>query len=156
MATSAATSTSDRDNTTAMRFLLDTNVLSELVKREPAPRVVDWVAGQSPLDLAISVLTLGEIVKGVGGLAPGRHRDLLQRWSAREVPRQFAGRVLDIDARVASRWGELAAAARRDGHALPMLDGLLLASAAVHDLVFVTRNERDCANRGVDVHNPWA
>ena len=139
-----------------MRFLLDTNILSELVKRDPAPRVTAWVAGQSPLDLAISVLTLGEIVRGVGVLAPGRHRDLLQRWIAREVPRQFAGRVIDIDARVASRWGELAAAARRDGHALPVIDGLLLATAAVHDLTLVTRNERDCANRGVDIHNPWA
>ena len=138
-----------------MRYLLDTNVLSELVRREPAPRVVSWVAGQSPLDLAISALTLGELAKGVGTIAPGRHRDALQRWVAREVPRQFTGRLLDVDARVATRWGELAASATREGRPLPVIDGLLLATAAVHDLVLVTRNERDCAGRGVAIHNPW-
>ena len=139
-----------------MPYLLDTNVISELVRPEPHPRVVAWVAAQSALDLHLSVLTLGEIGQGVGAMPEGTRRERLARWLEHDLPRQFRGRLLDADARVARRWGELGAAARRGGRPLPTVDGLLLATAAVHGLALATRNVRDCAERGVDVIDPWA
>lgn len=139
-----------------MRFLLDTNVLSEPARPQPAPRVVEWMRAQSPLDLAISVLTLGEIAKGVTLLPAGRRREALEGWLASDLPRHFAGRILAADAEVALAWGRLAAEGRRAGRELPVIDGLLLATAAAHGLTLVTRNERDCRDRGVPLLNPWA
>ena len=138
-----------------MRFLLDTNVLSEGAKPRPDRSLLAWLSAASPLDLAISVLTIGEIQKGVALLPEGPRRERLAAWVATELPRQFRGRVLAVDAAVAIEWGRLSAEGRRAGRDLPVIDGLLLATAAAHGLVFVTRNERDCAGRGVAVHNPW-
>ena len=139
-----------------MRFLVDTNVLAEAAKPSPDPRVVAWLRGQGPLDLAISVLTLGEIRKGAALLPAGKRRRRLEHWLASDLPRQFLGRVLAIDEAVTLEWGRLAASGRQRGRELPVIDGLLLATAAVHGLTFVTRNERDCGDRGVPLHNPWA
>jgi len=138
-----------------MRYLLDTNVLSEPARPSPSPSVVAWLEERSALDLAISVLTLGEIAKGVRLLPEGQRRDRLSDWLEVELPRQFLGRVLPVDDRVALLWGRLSAEARRAGRELPVIDGLLLATAGAHGLVLVTRNERDCADRGVPIHNPW-
>jgi predicted nucleic acid-binding protein len=138
-----------------MRYLLDINVLSEPAKPRPDPHVVSWLEEQSPLDLAISVLTLGEIEKGVRLLPDGKKRDRLVDWLAVELPRQFLGRVLDVDDRAALAWGRLTAEARRAHRELPVIDGLLLATADAHGLIFVTRNDRDCEDRGIPIYNPW-
>lgn len=136
-----------------MRYLLDTNVLSEPLKRSPDPRVLRWLEAQSPLDLAISALTVGEIVAGVHSAAEGR-REQLERWVVDEIPRQFASRILHVDAPIAAAWGRLVAEGRATGRELLAIDGLLLATCEVHQLTFVTRNERDCAGRGIQVLNP--
>lgn len=138
-----------------MHYLLDTNVLSEPAKPRPDPHVVAWLEAQSPLDLAISVLSLGEIEKGVRLLPAGPKRERLADWLAVDLPRQFLGRVLPVDHRVVPAWGRLAAEARQTRRELPVINGLLLATADAHDLVFATRNEKDCSDRGVRVHNPW-
>jgi toxin FitB len=138
-----------------MRFLIDTNVLSEPGRPKPDARVVTWLDRQSSLDLAISVLTLGEIEKGIQLLPPGRKRERLAEWLATDLPRQFHGRVLPVDDRVALAWGGLLAEARRAHRPVPVTDSLLLATAEVYGLILVTRNERDCGGRGVPIHNPW-
>lgn len=138
-----------------MRFLLDTNVLAEPARPDPDPGVLAWLRDQSSLDLAISVLTLGEIEKGIALLPEGRRRHRLEEWLASDLPRQFIGRVLPVDADVARSWGRLSAEARRGGRELPVIDGLLLATAAAMGLTLVTRNVGDCADRGVPVLNPW-
>lgn len=138
-----------------MRFLLDTDVLSELAKRAPDPRVVAWMESHSSLDILVSVLTLGELVKGVRSMPVGPRRDALEHWVSVELPSQLVGRLLAVDAAVSAAWGSLAAAARRSGRGLPVIDGLLLATAATNDLVFATRNFRDCEGRGVEVVDPW-
>ncbi|MQA88763.1 MAG: PIN domain-containing protein [Gemmatimonas sp.] len=135
-----------------MRFLLDTNVLSELARQKPAARVAAWIRAQSTLDLAISALTLGEIEKGVKLLPAGRRREALEAWLSSDLPRQFSGRVLAVDTLA---WGRLSAAGRQAGRELPVVDGLLLATASVHALTLVTRNEGDCRDRGISVLNPW-
>lgn len=139
-----------------MRYLLDTNVLAEPAKPRPDSGVTAWLRSQSPLDLALSVLTLGEVQKGVSLLAAGAKRDALETWLRAELPRQFTGRLLPVDEQVALEWGRLAAEGRRAGRELPVIDGLLLATCAANGLTLVTRNERDCADRGVPILNPWS
>lgn len=138
-----------------MGFLLDTVVLSEPARPAPDERVVAWISEQSPLDLAISVLTLGEIEMGITLLPAGSRRSRLEEWLSHDLPNRFRNRVLAVDDEVATAWGRLTAEGRRAGRPLPVIDGLLLATASVNDLTFVTRNESDCANRGVPVLNPW-
>jgi hypothetical protein len=138
-----------------VRYLLDTNVLSEPAKRVPDRKVVAWLDAQSPLDLTVSVLTLGELTKGAELLAEGDRRSELLAWIKADLPRTFVGRILPIDVEVASEWGRLSADGRKRGRELPVVDGLLLATASVHHLTLVTRNEADCSDRGVPILNPW-
>jgi toxin FitB len=138
-----------------MRYLLDTNVLAEPARPQPDAVVVAWLEARLTLELAISVLTLGEIEKGVQLLPTGPKRERLAEWLAAELPQQFTGRILAVDERISREWGRLTAEGRRAGRELPVTDGLLLATAAGHRLTFVTRNERDCTGRGVPVLNPW-
>ena|SRR6185437_6867291 len=139
-----------------MRYLLDTNVISEPFKRSPESKVVDWLASQSPLDLCISVLTLGELTMGFELAAAGKRREELQSWVTQDLPRRFVGRLLPVTDDIAREWGRLSADGRMRGRELPAVDGLLLATASVQQLTFVTRNERDCSGRGLPTLNPWA
>ena len=137
-----------------LRYLLDTNVLSELNRARPDPHVTRWVEQLAPGDAALSTMTFGEIQKGIVQLQPGSKRTFLARWME-ELLTQYRGRVLPVTVPVAKAWGEFEYDARRTGRALDVPDGLLLATAYVHKLVLVTRNERDCQERGVKILNPW-
>ncbi|HWG35801.1 MAG TPA: type II toxin-antitoxin system VapC family toxin [Gemmatimonadaceae bacterium] len=139
-----------------MRYLLDTNVISEPFKRSPESKVVDWLASQSPLDLCVSVLTLGELTMGFELAAAGKRREELQIWVTQDLPRRFVGRLLPVTDDIAREWGRLSAEGRLRGRELPAVDGLLLATASIEQLTFVTRNERDCSGRGIPTLNPWA
>jgi hypothetical protein len=138
-----------------MLFLLDTMVLAEPARPDPDTRVLAWLGMHAPLDFAISVLSLGEIRKGVSLLRSGPKRVTLERWLQQELPAQFGERVLPVDTSVATAWGQLAADGQRRGRPLPVVDGLLLATAQAYDLMLITRNTRDCADRGVPVLDPW-
>jgi hypothetical protein len=138
-----------------MRYLLDTNVLSEPNRPRPDPRVTKWIGQLPRKDAALSTITFGEIQRGILKLQPGAKRTFLAQW-LQELPSEFRGRVLPVTIPVARAWGEIEDDARRAGRTLDVPDGLLLATAAVHDLVLVTRNERDFRGRGVDVLNPWS
>lgn len=139
-----------------MAFLLDTNLLSELLRPRPDAGVVAWSRAQSPLDLYVSALSFGEIRKGVDLRAPDSRRDEIDAWLSASLPTQFRGRIVPVDEAVALEWGRIAAEGQRQGRVLPVIDGLLLATAAVHGMMLVTRNERDCAGRGVPTLNPWS
>ena len=139
-----------------MKYLLDTVVVSEPARPAPDPRAIAWLAAQSPYDLAISALTVGEIQKGIALLPSGRRRTALEAWLATALPRQFTGRLLAVDEAVARAWGRLTAAEQRRGRPLPVIDGLLLATAQLHDLALVTRNEAHFAGRGVPLVNPYS
>jgi toxin FitB len=138
-----------------VRYLIDTNVLSEAVKPDAAAGVAGFLATTSALELAISVLSIGEIRKGVMLLPAGNRRARLEVWLSASLVRQFTGRVLSVDEAVALAWGRLSAEGRAACRPLPVIDGLLLATAQVHGLTLVTGNERDCGDRGVPVLNPW-
>lgn len=135
-----------------MTYLIDTNVLSELRRREPDPRVAAWIEARPRQLQYLSVLTLGEIRKGIERLENSSRRTELLDWLEMELPRWFAGRLLDVDAATAHRWGRLTAVA---GRPLPAIDGLLAATALHRDLTLVTRNTRDFEGLGVRLINPW-
>ncbi|HMD20976.1 MAG TPA: type II toxin-antitoxin system VapC family toxin, partial [Alloacidobacterium sp.] len=117
--------------------------------------VLSWLGATEEALLHLSVLTLGEIRKGVAALVPGKRRTLVESWLEMELQARFAGRILPIDVAVADRWGELAAAVRAKGAALSTVDGLLAATAFHHNLTIVSRNVRDFAHAQVPVFNPW-
>jgi toxin FitB len=133
-------------------YLLDTNVLSETRKRQPAAEVASWISATPPERLHVSVLTLGEIEQGISRIrGRGDHAQAsgLEGW-LRELEAGFADRVLPVTLQVASAWG-------RHQHAqpLPVVDGLIAATARVNDLIIVTRNVKDFERCGVQVLNPF-
>lgn len=135
-----------------MSYLLDTNVLSELRRKTPNPAVSAWFAMRPATSLYLSVLTLGELRKGIDGVKDAARRLALSDWLQTEMSMFFMGRVLSIDEHVADRWGQLVAAA---GRPLPAIDSLLAATALVHGLSMVTRNAKDFEGMGLEVINPW-
>lgn len=135
-----------------MSYLIDTNVLSELRRKQANVRVVAWMQARPRQSLYLSVLSLGEIRKGIEGVADAAFRQTLADWLEVELPNYFVGRLLDIDAQVADRWGRVQASA---GRSLPAIDGLLAATALQHDLTLVTRNTKDFAGLNLRLIDPW-
>jgi predicted nucleic acid-binding protein len=136
-------------------FLIDTNIPSELTRPRPEARVAAWLESADDGRLYFSVVSLGEIVKGVSKLASGRKRNELEKWLETTLRPWFGVRILSVDELVARRWGALAAHSERKGRRLKVADGMIAATALVHDLTIVTRNVKDFAGLGVNVFNPW-
>ena len=136
-------------------FLLDTNVISELVKPHPEANVVSWIENTDESLVYLSVLTLGEIRRGIATLTESRRRASLEAWLDKDLPTRFEDRILIVDQEVADRWGLLTAAARKSGLVLPVIDGLLAATALEHNLTLVTRDTGQIPSMGVAVFNPW-
>jgi toxin FitB len=137
-------------------FLLDTNVISELVTAKPEPKVTRWIEETEETLLYLSVLTIGEIRKGVTSLPQSARRISLEAWLDYDLMLRFSHRILPIDANVADRWGRIAGSATAKKSPIPVIDGLLSATALHHNLIFVTRNTRDIATSGVEAFNPWS
>ena len=136
-------------------FLLDTNIISELVKPKPEANVTEWVENTDESLLYLSVLTLGEIRRGIAALPQSRRRATLEAWLDKDLRARFEGRILVIDQEATDRWGLLTAAARNSGIVLPVIDGLLAATALEHNLTLVTRDTGQIPSMGVAVFNPW-
>lgn len=139
-----------------MSWLLDTCALSEYARKAPAPKVIAWLDEQDETSLFISVITLGEIEKGILKLRasdPIRSQKLTA-WLGK-VEQRFAGRILPLDGAALHVWAQLAAHAELVGQPLPVMDGLIMATAQCHGLTVVTRNVQDF-DRYPQVLNPWA
>lgn len=135
-----------------MSYLLDTNIISELVRPKPAKAVLIWFDNIPSEALHISVLTLGEIRKGIEQMPESARREKLRVWLEHELADWFGDRVLPIDTAVADRWGRLIA---QIGRPVPSIDSLLAATALHHELRMVTRNQKDFDYPGLEVVNPW-
>lgn len=135
-----------------MSFLVDTNVISEATRPRPDDGVVRWLKSAGGSSLFVSVLTLGEIRKGIEKLRSGARKESLRAWLESEIPAWFEGRILPVDVAVADRWGRLVAAT---GRTIPAVDSLLAATALVHGLRLVTRNRADYSFPGLEVLDPW-
>jgi predicted nucleic acid-binding protein len=136
-------------------YLLDTNVISEMVKLRPEAKVVSWVQTTSEELLYLSVLTIGEIRKGIDSLPRSNKRGLLESWLANDLVLRFAGRILQVNLDIAERWGLISARAKMAGAPLAVIDGLMAATALHHNLTFVTRNTKDVRVAGISMLNPW-
>jgi len=138
-----------------MRFLLDTCVVSELVRAEPEPKVLRWVGGQKEEDQFLSVLTLGELEAGLETMQDSSRRARLLAWVREELPRRFERRLLPVTLDVAREWGRIQGRARRRGRPLPAVDSLMAATALTHNMVLVTRDVTGVSGSGVEVLDPW-
>ena len=137
-----------------MNYLIDTCVFSEYQKQSPEPKVIDWINGNADESLYISVLTIGELEKGILRL-PGSKRksDLLEFLETLII--RFDQRVLNLDTSVLRTWANLVSDLESKGRILPIVDSLLAATALARDLTFVTRNEGDFIGTSITILNPW-
>jgi predicted nucleic acid-binding protein len=136
-------------------YLPDTNVPSEITRPRPEPKVEAFLMQAGKERVYLSVLSLGEVVKGIGILPEGKRKGSLEAWLEAEIRPWFGERILPVSAAIAERWGSLAAQARVRGIQLPVVDGLIAATALEHDLTLATRNSKDFVSSGVVIANPW-
>lgn len=137
-----------------MKSLLDTCIVAELRKPDGNPAVKSAVAEIPDADLYLSVLTVGEIAKGIALLAPGKKKKALGTWLI-GLENEFSSRILSVDLETARIWGELTARAQKSGVIIPGVDGLLAATAIRHGLHVVTRNTKHFEASGALVIDPW-
>jgi predicted nucleic acid-binding protein len=136
-------------------FLVDTNIPSELTRERPDAHVAAFLQRSDRQSTFLSVMTIGEISKGIAALPASQKRASLQNWLDLDVRSWFAGRILPVSEEIAELWGKLAASAKQCGTPLAVVDGVIAATALHHQLTLVTRNLKDFANLGVDLLNPW-
>jgi toxin FitB len=136
-------------------FLLDTNIPSEMTRRHPESRVSRWLDDADDDQLYFSVVSLGEILRGVTVLRESKRRSQLQQWLDETLRPWFQGRILPVDEPIAERWGVLAGQRQLIGRPLKVADGFIAATALEHDLTVVTRNVEDFDGLGVGIFNPW-
>jgi predicted nucleic acid-binding protein len=138
-----------------VKYLLDTNVVSEWVKAAPDPGVVAFTEETDEDAAFLSVVTLAELQFGVERLAEGARRKRLEQWLAGELAERFEGRVLGLDRAAAVEWGKLMAQAQRAGRPMSEMDAWIAATAKVHGFTIVTRNHGDFEAAGCATMNPW-
>ena len=138
-----------------MKYLLDTCVISELAKPKPNEKAVRWLLDQNETDLYISVLTLGELHRGIEKLHASKKKNDLHAWVENELKGRFLNRILDVNSNIAKTWGKIQALAERKGKPMPAIDSLIAATGIALGLTVVTRNAADMEHSGVDIFNPW-
>lgn len=138
-----------------MTFLLDTCVISELVAKQPNPRVVQWVDKIDEDKLFLSAITIGEIKGGIEKLADSSRKTALAEWLEGDLLIRFMDRILPINIPVMLVWGQLIANLEKQGRPMPAIDSLIAATCLQGRFNLVTRNENDFVHSGVTVINPW-
>jgi predicted nucleic acid-binding protein len=138
-----------------MKTLLDTCVISELVSKQPNPKVVEYVDSFDPEDIYLSVITIGEIVKWIEKLPKSRRKTDLQSWLKDDLLVRFDRNIVALDADVLVEWGMLMAHLEATGRIMPAIDSLLAATALAKKMTLVTRNVGDFDGAGVEIVNPW-
>lgn len=138
-----------------MSYLVDTNCISELAKKEPDQKVVRWFSDHEELELYLSVITFGELRKGIEKLTNADKRRRLRQWVNEDLHDRFEGRIIDISLQEVNEWGWLLARADNQGTPMPAIDALIAATASVHQFSVVTRKVGDMKAAGVRLINPW-
>lgn len=138
-----------------MNYILDTNVISELVAAQPTPEVLAWLDGLDPQSVYLSVITIGELKKGIEKLQGSKRKKELESWLSNDLLLRFKDRVLNLDTPVLLRWGTMAADLERKGRPLPALDLLLAATASQAGYTLATRNTLHFEATGISAIDPW-
>ncbi len=139
-----------------MKALLDTCVISELVAKQPHPKVVEFVDSLDPEDVYLSAITIGEIIKGIEKLPASRRKVSLRAWLKDNLLVRFNGKIISLDKDVLMEWGALTARLETAGKSMPAIDSLIAASTRFHQMTLVTRNVVDFESADVEIVNPWA
>ncbi|MCC5616155.1 type II toxin-antitoxin system VapC family toxin [Nostoc sp. CHAB 5836] len=139
-----------------MTYLLDTCLISELVAKHPNQKVLDWLDAQAPETLYISIITIGEIAKGISKITASKRKESLTKWLNQTLASRFQDRILGIDFSTMVLWGNLVGQLEQNGRPLPAMDSLIAAIAIHNSLSLVTRNEKDFAGTRVVIINPWS
>jgi predicted nucleic acid-binding protein len=135
-------------------YLLDTCIFSELTKKDPSQKVIEWILGRDESLYYVSALTLGEIIKGIEKTPDPSRKKKLEQWVQEFLYPRFSHRLLTIDKQIALTWGQLTAKAEKTGRSIPTIDGLIAATALFYHLTVVTRNTKDFEDH-VSIYNPW-
>ena len=138
-----------------MNYLLDTCVISELIKPTPDENVVNWCNSISEYHFYLCVITFGELYKGIEKLANSRRKKILHDWVEHDLKERFESRIIPIDLKVMEHWGQIQGKAEKAGKTMPSIDSLIAATGMAYDLTVVTRNVKDMQNSGVKLLNPW-
>jgi len=138
-----------------MNYVLDTNIISELIAKQPNQKVIDWLKGVNTNNLFLSVITIGEIRKGIEKLPESLRKKNIQDWFENELLIGFEGRILPLDLSVILLWGKLVGELEKKGRKLSPLDSLIAATTKYHNYSLVTRNEKDFDGIEIVVFNPF-
>jgi tRNA(fMet)-specific endonuclease VapC len=138
-----------------VKYLLDTCVISELVSKKPNSKVVEFVDTLDNDDVYLSVITIGEITKGIEKLPRSKRKQELHIWLKEDLLVRFSGKIIPIDNDVITEWGSLTARLELVGKLIPAIDSLIAATALTYTLALVTRNVNDFEGSGVEIVNPW-
>lgn len=138
-----------------MNYLLDTCVLSEFTRRKPEAKVIQWIDNIDEEKLFLSVITVGEIQRGVERLPESQRKTELLTWMNNGLIERFGQRILPLEAATMLLWGSLTARLEASGRSLPVIDSLIAATALQHNLILATRNVSDFSPCGVQIINPW-
>ncbi|MFB5676087.1 type II toxin-antitoxin system VapC family toxin [Paenibacillus terreus] len=138
-----------------MKYLLDTNVISELVKKEPNPGVLNWIDERDEAKFFLSVVTFGELQKGISKLSDKNRSERLQAWIDQDLTHRFEGRIIPLDLDILLTWGQVLGKSEKNGTPLPVMDSLIAATAIAHNLTVVSRNVKDLERCQASVYNPW-
>lgn len=138
-----------------MKYLLDTCVISEIIRPQPSINVTKWIKKEDENNFYISVLTIGELHKGIEKLDESERKEELHNWVENDLKERFWTRIIDIDQQTAVAWGKIQGIAERVGKPMPAIDSLIAATGITHHLTVVTRNTSDMEESGVALLNPW-
>ena len=138
-----------------MKYLLDTCVISEVIKPRADKNVISWMQNQDEESLYLSVLTFGEIEKGIEKSPDEARKRKLQLWVEEDLKKRFEGRIVPINIDISVKWGTIQGNAELLGKPMPAIDGLIAVSGLVHNCIVVTRNVSDMEQSTVELLNPW-
>ncbi len=138
-----------------MNYILDTNVVSGLVAREADQKIINWIDSIDSESVFLSVITIGELKKGIEKLPDSKRKKTLESWHEEDLLVRFRGRILSLDIPVLLTWGRLVASLEIEGKPLPAIDSLLAATSAQTGFTLVTRNTGHFEPTGISVFDPW-
>jgi len=138
-----------------MKYLLDTCVISELIKKKPDNNVIECLSKLNELNIFISVLTIGEIHKGISKINDSERKNSLLNWVNNDLVKRFENRIIDLDLSILIKWGQVNGEYEKKGVKLPVIDSLLVSTCLINNMIFVTRNVDDIKILECKYLNPW-